>query len=142
MLGPARLNWGTAYVRICRTAALAAYALCFSGVAPAPALAKAEVTLGSSVFVERTAESARVLEPASRLSRGDRVVTVLTWQRSAPGGQFTLTNPLPRSVYYQGSANDDEEVSADSGRSWGRLGTLRFGDRLVTVRCNRFRRAQ
>ncbi len=114
------------------TAARAACALCLAGFLSAPAYARADVTLGSAVFVERTAERARVLEPASRLTRGDRVVTVLTWQRSAPGGQFTLTNPLPRSVYYQGSANDDEEVSVDGGRSWGKLGALKAEGRLAT----------
>lgn len=113
-------------------AALAACALCLAGFSSDAAFAKAEVTLGSAVFVERTAESARVLEPASRLSRGDRVVTVLSWQRSGPGGQFTLTNPLPRSVYYQGSANDDEEVSVDGGRSWGKLGVLKTDGRMAT----------
>ena len=124
--------WGTWYVTICGLAARAASALCLAGLMTAPALSKSEVTLGSAVFVERTTESARVLEPALRLSRGDRVVTILSWQRAAPGGQFTLTNPLPRSVYYQGSANDDEEVSVDGGRTWGKLGELKADGRVAT----------
>ncbi|MEO7383373.1 MAG: hypothetical protein ABIU18_00400 [Novosphingobium sp.] len=114
------------------TAAHAHCAIFLVSLVQAPAFAKADVTLGSAVFVERTAESARVLEPASRLSRGDRVVTVLTWQRSGSGGQFTLTNPLPRSLYYQGSANDDEEVSVDGGRTWGKLGALKAEGRFAT----------
>ena len=93
----------------------------------------ASVSLYSSVFVERSKAQSRVLEPASELSRGDRVVTVLTWKRQAPGGQFVVSNPLPRSLYYQGSASDSEEVSIDGGRNWGKLGSLRLGERLATA---------
>jgi len=96
------------------------------------AVAQSDVRLGTSVFVERSSENSRILEPASRLSPGDRVVTVLSWHRDAPSGRFVLTNPLPRSVYYQGSASEDEQVSADGGRTWGKLGSLRIGNRLVT----------
>jgi hypothetical protein len=96
------------------------------------ALAQSDVRLGTAVFVERSSENARILEPATRLSPGDRVVTVLSWHRDAPSGRFMLTNPLPRSIYYQGSASGDEQVSADGGRTWGRLGSLRIGSRLVT----------
>ena len=96
------------------------------------AVAQSEVRLGTAVFVERNSENARTLEPATRLTPGDRVVTVLSWRRDGPTGRFILTNPLPRSVYYQGSANDDEEVSADGGHTWGRLGSLRIAGRLAT----------
>lgn len=96
-----------------------------------PALAQSDVRLGTTVFVERSSENARILEPATRLAPGDRVVTVLSWHRDAPSGRFVLTNPLPRSVYYQGSASDDEQVSADGGRTWGKLGSLRIDGRLA-----------
>lgn len=96
-----------------------------------PALAQPAVSLDSAVFVERESASARVLEKASRLSAGDRVVTVLTWRRNGAGG-FTLTNPLPRGLYYQGSAEGDEEVSVDGGRTWGKLENLRVRKRLAT----------
>jgi len=97
------------------------------------AQAQPSVTTESAVFVERAASgSIRRLEPAGRLARGDRVVTVLTWYRLGGNGDFVITNPLPRAVAYQSSARDDQEVSADGGRSWGRLGTLRIGDRLAT----------
>ena len=68
-----------------------------------PVLAQAPVALDSAVFVERlTANNVRSLEPASRLNRGDRVVTVLSWQRlGRPSGSngFTLVNPLPRALW-------------------------------------------
>jgi len=96
-------------------------------VAPAPA-----VTIDSAVYVERMSESSRVLQPADHLRPGDRVVTVVSWQRAARGGTFTLTNPLPRSLHFQGSANETEEVSVDGGRHWGRLGELRVGSRQAT----------
>lgn len=100
--------------------------------APAEARTQATVAIDSAVFVERIGEdSERVLAPARRLTRGDRVVYVLDWTRQAGDGGFIVTNPLPRSVTYQGSANADEEVSADGGLTWGRLGTLRIGARLA-----------
>ena len=95
------------------------------------AAAQVPVALHSTVLVERTADNTRILEPASRLTRGDRVVTVLAWC-SVPGQNFTLTNPMPRDVAYQGSSSGDEDVSVDGGRSWGKLGTLRIGQRLAT----------
>jgi hypothetical protein len=111
-------------------ATLAGIALAaFSGTAAAnPAVA-----LDSAAFVERvTPDAGRLLEPASELSRGDRVVYVVRWYRMGGNGGFVVTNPLPRSVYYQGSANGDEEVSIDGGRTWGKLGTMRAGDRQAT----------
>jgi hypothetical protein len=103
-------------------------------VAAAPALANPGVALDSAVFVERTEPgNVRNLEPASRLSRGDRVVTIVSWRRDAGNGGFTLINPLPRAVAYQASARDDEQVSVDGGRTWGRLGELRLGERFATA---------
>lgn len=95
--------------------------------------AASPVQIDSSVFVERAKAEARILEAPSQLVRGDRVVTVLTWKRQSPGGQFTLANALPSSLYYQGSANDSEEVSIDGGRTWGRLGSLQIGNRFATA---------
>jgi hypothetical protein len=102
---------------------------CAALAAQAPTMA---VSLESAIYVEKGDTTARTLQPASRLSPGDRVVTILTWHRSGTGNQFTLTNPLPRSLYYQGSARDDEQVSIDGGHTWGQLGSLRIGDRLAT----------
>ena len=107
-----------------------------AAAAAIPALAEAPVALDSAVFVERlTGNNVRSLEPASRLIRGDRVVTVLSWQRlGRPSGSngFTLVNPLPRAIAYQASAHDSEEVSVDGGHSWGTIGSLRHGARLAT----------
>jgi hypothetical protein len=98
----------------------------------APALAGAQPRIDSAVFVERTRGAVRALEQADRLTRGDRVVTILSW-REAEGGGFTVTNQVPRSLAYQGSAHDDEEVSVDGGRSWGQLGKLTIGSRQATT---------
>ncbi len=102
-------------------------------VAPGVSFAAPAIALDSAVFVERTTPgSARSLEPAQRLSPGDRVVYVVNWYRLGGGGGFVVTNPLPQSVYFQGSANGDEEVSVDGGRSWGKLAKLRIGTRMAT----------
>ena len=101
--------------------------------APVVAVAAPLVALDSTVFVERIRPGAvRLLEPARQLKRGDRLVYVVSWQRKAGGAGFTLTNPLPRAVYYQRSAADDELVSVDGGKRWGKLEALRIGARIAT----------
>lgn len=107
---------------------IAAMAGLATSVQAAPA-----VSLDSAVFVERaSANAGRMLEPASELTRGDRVVYVVRWYKLGGDGGFVVTNPLPRSVYFQGSANGDEEVSIDGGRTWGKLGAMRLGGRIAT----------
>ena len=101
--------------------------------APVAAIATPLIALDSAVYVERIKPGqGRLLQPASRLSRGDRVVYVVSWQRMGGSGGFTVTNPLPRTVWYQGSADDNEEVSIDGGKRWGKLESLRLGSRIAT----------
>ncbi|WP_423142433.1 hypothetical protein ACOYW6_03505 [Parablastomonas sp. CN1-191] len=87
------------------------------------------VDTGAAVFVERAIGGTRTLAPADRLSPGDRVVYIVNWQRKAGAGSFIVTNPLPRAVNYQASADGTEEVSVDGGRTWGKLDALRVGSR-------------
>lgn len=113
----------------------AASLLAITALAAVPAAAKPTVSLDSAVFVERQqAGNSRSLEPALRLSRGDRVVTVVTWQRLRPSANpsFTVTNALPRDIAYQDSARENEDVSVDGGRNWGKLGMLHVGSRMAT----------
>lgn len=99
-----------------------------------PLLARPAVTTASAVYVERVKPDAtRRLEPADRLSRGDRIVTVVEWRRLRGAGSFVITNPLPSAVAYQASAWDEQHVSVDGGRTWGRLDTLRLGSRFATA---------
>lgn len=91
------------------------------------------VITDSSVYVERRDEnSARRLEMADSFGKGDRIVTVLRWQRPRRARSFTITNPLPRAISYQASSRSDEAVSVDGGRTWGRLGELKIGNRLAS----------
>lgn len=100
---------------------------------PVAALAAPLIALDSAVYVEKVQPGkGRMLQPASRLTRGDRVVYVVSWYRMGGTGAFTVTNPLPRTVYYQGSADGAEEVSIDGGKHWGRLDDLRVGNRIAT----------
>ncbi len=98
----------------------------------APLHAAERVALEHSVFVERAIPAAdgrlsRVLEPARTLRKGDRLVYVVAW-RADRSDRFIITNPLPRTVAYQRSANGREEVSTDGGNTWGQLGELRVRD--------------
>ena len=112
------------------TSAIAGLVAAVAGLFPASAAATASdrVSLASDVFVERFApagqgRTARILERAASLRAGDRVVFVVNW-KATRGQQFTLTNPLPRAVAFQGTATGEEEVSVDGGRTWGRLDQL------------------
>lgn len=102
--------------------------------APTYAQEPSEIATASAVFVERVESptSGRRLEPAKHLSRGDRVVTVVTWQRKRGDGSFVITNPLPPRLAYQRSASDIEEVSVDGGKTWGHLQNLRVKRRNAT----------
>ena len=115
-----------------RTIAKLACALALA--APVIATAAPLVALDSDVFIERfVPNKGRLLQPASALKRGDRVVYIVSWTRMGGAGSFTVTNPLPRQVSFQGSADGREEVSVDGGRTWGKLESLRAGSRLATA---------
>ncbi|WP_244970576.1 hypothetical protein [Novosphingobium aerophilum] len=118
---------------VTRIAGLLTALACMGAPAPARAamVAPASVAIGSDVFVEHLGEANRVLERSDRLRPGDRVVTIVSWRRALPGGAFTVVNPLPHRVQFDGTADGAEEVSVDGGRSWGKLGQLRIAGRLA-----------
>src|SRR5687768_15450422 len=102
-------------------------------LASTPAWAAEPVAVANQVYVEREVASnqgrGRVLEPASSLRRGDRLVYIVSWKAAdSRAERFTITNPLPRTVAYQRSAHGRELVSVDGGRSWGKLEALRVRD--------------
>ena len=107
--------------------------------ASAGAFAEARVSLDSAVFVEHIAHhngaAVRSLEPAKQLVPGERVVTLVNWARTTGRGTegFVLVNALPARLNYQQSSQAEEDISADGGHSWGRLGTLRIAGRLATA---------
>ena len=104
-------------------------ALCLA----APAIAAPLIALDSAVYVEKALPGkGHMLQPAAQLNHGDRVVYVVSWYRMGGSGAFTVTNPLPRSVWYQGSADGSEEVSLDGGKTWGKLEQLRVANRMAT----------
>ncbi|MDP3675904.1 MAG: hypothetical protein Q8R44_12555 [Novosphingobium sp.] len=106
-------------------------------VAGAPLASAAPVAVANSVFVERevsigNGSSARVLEPARSLRRGDRLVYIVSWRAPrAKGEHLTITNPLPRTIAYERSGGGNEDLSVDGGRSWGKLDGLRIRDGSV-----------
>lgn len=103
-------------------------------IAARTAAPRPHVATHSAVYVERVqSDTMRRLEPAERLSRGDRVITVVNWSvQGNRGDSFVITNPLPSALAYEASAWDDQDVSVDGGRTWGRLGVLKVGTREAT----------
>ncbi len=112
-----------------------------SAPATAGAIAEARVSLDSAIFVEhverQNGTAVHSLEPAKRLLPGERVVTLVNWQRAPVSGSgtggFVLVNALPARLNYQRSSQADEEVSVDGGHSWGRLGALRIEGHAATA---------
>ena len=108
-----------------------------ASLAPVTVHAAERVQLASDVFVERFVPGpggrvSRVLERPAALHPGDRLIFVVNW-KARPSGlaatrDFTVTNPMPRSVSYQRSIEADEDVSIDGGANWGRLEDLRLRD--------------
>jgi hypothetical protein len=124
-----RTLMGAINVNLRRSIVTLATAICLA----APALAAPLISIDSAVYVEKALPGkGRMLQPANQLHRGDRVIYVVSWTRMGGSGSFIVSNPLPRSVYYQGSADGSEEVSLDGGRSWGKLDQMRVGGRMAT----------
>ena len=45
---------------------------------------------------------------------------------TAPATDFSVTNPLPKAVAFNGTSDGTEIVSVDGGKSWGPLSDLKF----------------
>ena len=101
-------------------------------IAPVAANAANEVSLTSSVFVEKTVPQADgrtrlVLEEPKIVVPGDKLVFVLNYrnQGAKPATDFIVTNPMPGAVAYQGTQDAGAIVSVDGGKSWGPMATLK-----------------
>lgn len=89
-------------------------------IAAFPANAE-QVAIDSAVYRERNHDGQSHVEPVTRLTPGDRVVTILTWE--APGrGNYTVVSPVPPRLALESASHPNLEVSTDGGRSWRRLG--------------------
>ena len=95
------------------------------------AFAATPVQLRSDVFVERQitradGSKATTLEKPNMVLPGDNLVFVVNYKNvgSASADNFTVTNPLPKAVAFNGTADGREIVSVDGGKNWGVLSTL------------------
>ncbi|MFZ1743872.1 MAG: hypothetical protein WAT93_13530 [Pontixanthobacter sp.] len=93
----------------------------------------------SAVYVERmsTDTSARLIEPAQNLRRGDKVILVVEWQSTGRPGDLTVSSTIPKQLAFQRASQDAYAVSVDGGRTWGRIGALKIaianGSRMASV---------
>lgn len=95
--------------------------------------AQSAIDISRSVYVERAADGSRAIEPATTLTRGDKVVLVVEWRAPAARRGFTVSSAVPRDLAFQRAGSDAVEVSTDGGRNWGRMGALKVGERLASV---------
>ncbi len=106
---------------------------CIALALPGVAVAANNVALSSDVFVERNVEKADgktavVLEQPTTVVPGDRLVFVVKYKNvgSSPATDFSVTNPLPKAVSFNGTSDSTEIVSVDGGRNWGPLSALQY----------------
>jgi hypothetical protein len=79
------------------------------------------VAIESAIYLERVNDGETQLALATRLTRGDRVVTILTWDVPPDRGSYTVTSPVPTRLALQSTSRPDVDVSTDGGRTWRRL---------------------
>lgn len=101
-------------------------------LAASPAFAGSAVDIDRAVYVERSSNGGRTLEPATTLRPGDKVVLVVAW-RADSRGRFTVQSAVPHALAFQRAGHDAVEVSTDGGRNWGELGSLRMSGRLASA---------
>jgi uncharacterized repeat protein (TIGR01451 family) len=102
-------------------------------VVPASAFAAGgDVTLSSNVFVEKVkpgpdGKPAVVREAPKVVTPGDKLVFELGYRNAGaqPATGFALTDPIPASVTFAGSESPGAVFSADGGKSWGPLASLK-----------------
>lgn len=102
-------------------------------ILPGAAMAANNVSLSSDVYIERkvakpNGTTALVLEQPITVTPGDKLVFVVKYKNvgSAPASDFSVTNPLPKTVVFNGTADGTELVSVDGGKSWGPLEALTY----------------
>jgi uncharacterized repeat protein (TIGR01451 family) len=100
---------------------------------PGMAIAANSVALSSEVFVERKiakpdGRTAVVLEQPTTVVPGDNLVFVVKYKNvgNKSATDFSVTNPLPKAVMFNGTSDGAEIVSIDGGKNWGRLSALKY----------------
>jgi hypothetical protein len=79
-----------------------------------------DVAIDSAVYLGRESGGETQVVPATRLMRGDRVVTILTWEAPREGS-YTVVSPVPAGIALQSASRPGLEVSTDGGRTWRKL---------------------
>ena len=102
--------------------------------APAAAFAAGaeHVSLSSHVFVEHFkpgpgGQPVAVREEPRKVTPGDKLIFELAYRNvgAAAATGFVITDPMPASVAFAGGESEGAIFSADGGRTWGPLATLR-----------------
>jgi hypothetical protein len=94
---------------------------------PGFAWASPSVSLESAVFVERTIKETDgrtkiILESPGIVVPGDQYQN----RGATPAADFTVTNPMPSAVAFQGTGDPAAQISVNGGRDWGTLDTLKI----------------
>ncbi len=91
--------------------------LALLGLMAAAPLQAQGAAVESAVFVEHSDAHGQRVEPAQRFMRGDRVITVMTWQVPEQR-RYTVVSPVPAGLRLESVSRAGLEVSTDRGHSW------------------------
>ena len=99
---------------------------------PLASFAEGAVSTKIDVFVEKTVPSndgttKLLLQEPKVVVPGDRVVYVLSYHNTSaqPATNFTITDPVPGPILFDGTPDSTALVSVDGGKTWGDLATLK-----------------
>ncbi len=111
-------------------------AIGLAALAATAVAAQPNIAIERSVYIEQEEKQngriVRALQPATTLQKGDRVVLMLRWRSPGRGKDFVMSSRLPRDLAFRRSGGQNAKVSIDGGRNWGKLNTLRIGNRRAT----------
>lgn len=98
---------------------------------PGVAFANQAVSLSSEIFLEKSVADSNgktriVLTEPKIVTPGDKLIFFLSYHNksTAPAANFTVTNPMPGAVAYQGTNDPAAQMSVDGGKNWGTLPSL------------------
>ncbi len=99
---------------------------------PAAIFANAGIAVQSLVFVERQSKAPDgkikvKLEAPTKVVPGDRLVFIVSFANHGrqPATNFYVTNPIPRAVAFQATADLSAQLSVNGGRTWGKITQLK-----------------
>lgn len=93
--------------------------IALAGLLAAGAANAQDLAISSAVYVERVRDGTTQIEPATRVTRGDRIITIMRWNPQRHAAHM-ITTAVPASLVLESASHPALQVSTDGGRTWRR----------------------